>query len=121
MTTAPTTSDHVERHRELRDGFRSLHRALPATMSAFGSLHTAALADAALSSTTKELIALAIGITSRCEGCVTFHVHDALQAGATRAEIEEAIGVAVLMGGGPAAVYGSEALAALDEFEAQRT
>lgn len=112
------TTDHVAHHGELRQGFRALHRALPETMSAFGSLHTAAMAEGALSTSTKELIALAIGISSRCDGCITFHVHDALQAGATRDEVIEAIGVAVLMGGGPAAVYATEALAVLDQFEA---
>jgi AhpD family alkylhydroperoxidase len=66
----------------------------------------------------KELIALGIGIAVRCDGCIAYHVHDALRAGATHQEIVETIGVAVLMGGGPAAMYGSEALEALEQFEA---
>ena len=117
MTTPTTTTDYVAHHRQLRQGFRRLNEAIPGPMAGFGALHKSAIQAGALSSSTKELIALAIGITSHCDGCVTFHVHDALRGGATRDEVEEAIGVAVMMGGGPAAVYGAEALAALDQFE----
>lgn len=112
------TTDFVQRHRELQDGFRRLRRTDSEVMSGFAALHGAAVADGVLPSRIKELIALAIGITSNCDGCIAFHVHDAIKAGATRAEIEEAIGVAILMGGGPAAVYASDALEALDQFEA---
>lgn len=56
-------------------------------------------------------------MTVRCDGCVAYHVHDALEAGASRDEIVEVIGVAVLMGGGPAVVYGSEALEAVEQFQ----
>ena len=63
-------------------------------------------------------MALAIGIAVHCEGCVTYHVHDAVKAGATAQEVAETIGVAVMMGGGPAVVYGTEALEALAQFQA---
>jgi len=115
MTT--TTTNYVDRHRELMAGLSELGRIAPDVMQGFGALHKGAVQPGVLSSSTKELIALAIGICSQCDGCIAFHVHDALQAGATRPEIEEAIGVAVLMGGGPAAVYATDALAALDQFE----
>lgn len=52
----------------------------------------------------KELMALSIAVCVRCDGCIAYHVHDALEAGASRDEIAEAIGVAVLMGGGPSVV-----------------
>ncbi|MGB5755531.1 MAG: carboxymuconolactone decarboxylase family protein [Acidimicrobiales bacterium] len=109
-------TNHVERHRELSDGLRKMHQAMPQLMAAFAKMHGAAVADGALPAKTKELIALAISITSHCDGCISFHVHDALRAGATAAELEEAIGVAVLMGGGSAAVYGAEALEAMRQF-----
>lgn len=89
----------------------------PGVMAGFGQMHGAGVADGVLSSKTKELIALSIGIAVRCDGCVAFHVHDALGAGATRAEIVETIGVAVVMGGGPSVVYGCEALEAVQQFE----
>jgi AhpD family alkylhydroperoxidase len=87
-------------------------------MSAFFQLSGAAMADGALSSKSKQLIALGIGVTLRCDGCIAYHVHDAMRAGATRQEIMETIGVAVFMGGGPSMVYGCEAMEAFDQFEA---
>jgi len=63
--------------------------------------------------------ALGIGIAARCDGCIAYHVHDALRAGATRKEIVETIGVAIMMGGGPATMYGAQAFEALEQFETQ--
>jgi AhpD family alkylhydroperoxidase len=91
----------------------------PDIMAGFMKLHKAGSMDGALSAKVKELIALAIGITVRCDGCIAYHVHDALKAGASHNEIVDAIGVAILMGGGPAVVYGSQALEALEQFENQ--
>ena len=109
--------DYPARNEQLRERMGRLGKAIPDTMSGFVRLHEAASKDGALSNKTKELIALAIAITVRCDGCVAFHIHDALRAGATRQEILETLGVAVLMGGGPSVVYGTEAMAALEEFE----
>jgi AhpD family alkylhydroperoxidase len=86
-------------------------------MAGFTQLRVAATAAGALDLKTKQLVALAIGVAVRCDGCIAYHVHDALRAGAGREEIMEAVGVAILMGGGPAMVYGCEALEALDQFE----
>lgn len=91
---------------------------IPETMGGFGALHKASVASGALPSKTKELIALGIAITVQCEGCIAYHVHDALEGGATSEEILETIGVAICMGGGPALVYGCEAMEALDQFNA---
>lgn len=89
----------------------------PDTMAGFIQLHRAGSTDGHLSAKVKELIALGIAISVRCDGCIAFHIHDALGAGATHEEIVETIGVAILMGGGPSVVYGSQALEALKEFE----
>jgi AhpD family alkylhydroperoxidase len=62
-------------------------------------------------------MAVAIGIAARCDGCIALHVKAALKAGATRGQVHETIGVAILMGGGPASVYATEALVALDQFD----
>jgi AhpD family alkylhydroperoxidase len=61
---------------------------------------------------------LAVGISAHCDGCVAYDVHDALAAGASRGEIIETIGVAIMMSGGPALVYGCEAREAIDQFHA---
>lgn len=114
-------TDYPEYRAELQRLAGKLNRSLPDTVSGFAALHKAATADGALTKKVKELIALGIGITSRCGGCIAYHTHDALKAGATRQEILEVIGVALFMGGGPAMIYCCEALAALDQFEAKST
>jgi AhpD family alkylhydroperoxidase len=113
-----TVSDFPALRSALRQGYRDLNAELPDTMAGFGALHRAAMADGTLPAATKELMAMAIGIAMRCDGCIALHLHDALRAGATREQVAEAIGVAVLMGGGPASVYATDALRALDQFEA---
>jgi AhpD family alkylhydroperoxidase len=112
--------DHIQVYDKLRNLSARLISEIPETMAGFGELHVAAVASGALDSKTKELIALSIGIAVHCNGCIAFHVHDALKAGASRQEVLETIGVAILMGGGPSMVYGCEALEALDQFEKEQ-
>jgi AhpD family alkylhydroperoxidase len=99
---------------------QNLQKDLPGPMGEFTQLHRQAMTDGTLNTKVKELIALGISIAIRCDGCITHHVHDALRAGATRADIAETIGVAVLMGGGPSVIYGAEALQAAEQFEAAK-
>jgi AhpD family alkylhydroperoxidase len=110
------TESFVENRTEQLERVAQLRKAAPRTMAAFGQLHKETTADGALAGKEKKLIALGIAIALRCTPCILVHLNDALHDGATREEITEAIGVAVLMAGGPAAMYGSDALAALDEF-----
>lgn len=112
-----TIEDFRTRRTELRQGYRDLNEALPEQMKAFGALHRSAVADGALPASVKELMAVAIGIVTRCDGCITLHLHDALRAGATREQVAETIGVAVLMGGGPASTYATDAWRALEQFD----
>jgi AhpD family alkylhydroperoxidase len=110
----------IRRREELLTGFRKLRSEMPQVMAGFGQIHKASMSEGELSTKTKELIALAIGVTSRCEGCIALHTYDALRAGATQTEVQEALGVAIMMGGGPAAVYASEALEAVEQFHLHR-
>ncbi len=110
-------TNHAEYYVKLQSLISKLANELPEPMSNFSQLHESATAEGALSTKVKELIALGIAITVRCNGCIAYHVRDALSTGATRREVVETIGVAVLMGGGPSVVYGAEALQALDQFE----
>jgi len=87
-------------------------------MQGFRQLSGAAIADGVLSSKQKELIALAIGVAQRCDGCIGFHIKKLIELGATREEVVEALGVNVYMGGGPALMYVAEAIHAYDEFTA---
>ncbi|MDD2529309.1 MAG: carboxymuconolactone decarboxylase family protein [Lentimicrobiaceae bacterium] len=109
--------DYVKRNNRLNELAGQMGKEIPDVMSAFTRLHMAAIKDNALSKKVKELISLGIGITVRCDGCIAAHVNDALRAGASREEIMETIGVAILMGGGPSMVYGSEAMEALNQFQ----
>jgi AhpD family alkylhydroperoxidase len=109
--------NYPEHYARLREMMGKLGQEIPDTMGAFSRLHKVSTDTGVLNTRVKELIALGIAITVRCDGCIAFHVHDALEAGASPEEITETIGVAVLMGGGPAVMYGCEALEALEQFE----
>ena len=99
-------------------GVALLREAVPDVAKTFGALSIAATASKSLDNKTKELMALAIGIATHCEGCVAFHTRSAAKAGATRQEVAETVALAVYMGGGPAVVYGGDALRAFDEYAA---
>jgi len=109
-----THGSHVQE--ELRPLARDLRRMIPDVYRGFAALHDAALADGALDTKTKELIALAIAVSSECDGCIAAHAHAAVLHGATPQEAAEAIGVTILMNGGPATIYGPRAFAAFNEF-----
>lgn len=108
---------YPEKYHRLQSLAGKLATEISGPMKGFAQLHQQALVDGALSKKVKELMALAISITTPCAGCISYHVHDALKAGATHGEVLETIGVAVMMGGGPGLVYGCEALEALTQFE----
>ena len=108
--------DYQARYDELNGLIEGLGEAAPETMAGFAAMHEASAAPGALDTKVKELLALAVGVAVHCDGCIAYHAHDAIAAGATREEITETIAVAVMMGGGPAVVYGSQALKAADQF-----
>jgi AhpD family alkylhydroperoxidase len=111
-----TQSDRFRsKSQRLKRDAANLFKAAPEPMKAFHSLMIASSKDGVLSSRYKELMALAIAIATRCEGCIIHHVEAASRHGSQREEIVETICVAVEMGGGPASVYGAMALAAYDE------
>ena len=63
-----------------------------------------------LDAKTHELIALAVAVTTRCDGCITIHTKNAVEQGATRAEIAEALGIAISLNAGVAVVYSARVL-----------
>lgn len=95
---------------------RELRKLIPGVYEGFGALHSAAFTDGALDRKTKELLALAIAIAVRCDGCIASHARGAAVNNATESEVAEAIGVAISMSGGPGTVYGPRALAAYRSF-----
>ena len=109
--------NYPEYRKHLQALIGQLRGQIPGTMKGFGLLHQESMKAGALGEKHKELMALGIGIASRCDGCIAFHTHEALAAGATAEEIHETIGVAISMGGGPALMYAAHALEALEQFQ----
>ena len=93
--------------------FRGLRKEVGA---GFTALHRGAMSDGVLTKREKELVALGIGISKQCIDCIGFHVQAAAKAGASREDIADTISVAVMMGGGPAYMYGVKALEAYDQL-----
>jgi AhpD family alkylhydroperoxidase len=94
----------------------TLRSDIPDVMKGFGDLARAATRSGALDQKTKELIAVALGVAAHCDACIGFHVQALVRLGATKAELEEALGMAVYMGGGPSLMYSANAVAAFEEF-----
>jgi AhpD family alkylhydroperoxidase len=94
----------------------SLRTSTPDVVKSFGDLGRAATTKGVLDSKTKELIALALSVAARCDPCIGFHMHTLVKLGVTRQEVDETLGVATYMGGGPSLMYAASAISAFDEF-----
>lgn len=111
---------YKEKLREIGKEGKEFTKVLLDETRVFGQMHDLALEDKVLDKKTKELIALAIGVSVRCEPCIIAHVSALVGLGATRDEIAETLGVCFFMGGGPAKMYGAKALACYDELVAEK-
>ena len=85
-------------------------------MQGFSAMAKGATADGVLDKKTKELIALAIGVSTRCDGCIGFHTKALVELGATQQEVEETLAMAIYMGGGPSLMYAADAMQAFEQF-----
>jgi AhpD family alkylhydroperoxidase len=94
-----------------------LRKEIPDVMGGFSSMAQAATKDGALDKKTKELIALALGVAARCDGCIGFHAQALVKLGAHREELLETLAMAIYMGGGPSLMYAADALKAYEEFQ----
>lgn len=88
--------------------------AAPDVPRAFAPFFQGLMKEGALTVKQKELIAMSIGVATRCEPCIYAHVEKCVKLGASREEVLEAAGVAVMMGGGPVYTYMPVVVAALD-------
>lgn len=109
-------TDYMEMYKSLDERLVQLGNEIPGPMSGFARLHKKSVEQGALDSKVKEMMALAISIVVGCDGCIAYHVHDAVMAGASRPELLETIGVGLLMGGGPGSIYAAHALEAVEQF-----
>ena len=98
---------------------RELRGGTPDVMKGFSALARAALEGKALDVKTKELVALAISVATRCDACIAFHAEAAVRQGATRDEVMETMGMAIYMGAGPSVMYAAQALEAYDQYAAK--
>lgn len=112
-----STYDAIGLMQSINENLGPFRKSQSDTMLGFGQMAKAAMAEGAISAKNKELIALAIGITQHCSGCIAFHVKALRRLGCTRAELEEAMAVCVYMGGGPGLMNVAEALSAWDAME----
>jgi len=110
--------NYPEITKDISANLKVLRKGIPETMQGFTAMAQAATKSQALDKKTKELIALAIGVATRCDGCIGFHTDALVRLGASREEVEEALGMAVYMGGGPALMYAADAIGAFDQFRA---
>jgi AhpD family alkylhydroperoxidase len=101
---ATNTAQIGRANREIIKGYRGLSDAGNATNL--------------LGAKVRELIALAVAVTRQCDGCIAVHTDAAIQAGATREEIVEALGVAVAVNAGAALIFSSRVM---DAFNAKTT
>ena len=97
-------------HAQILETLGQLARLSPDTLRGYRTLSDAGTKTAHLDAKTRELIALAVAVTARCDGCIVVHTDAALKHGATREEIAEALGVAIAVNAGAALVYSTRVL-----------
>jgi len=108
--------DWPQMAKDMSGAVRELRGGAAEVMKGFSGIAQAALKGGALDTKTKELIALAIAVATRCDACVAFHAKAAVEHGATREEVMETMGMAIYMGAGPSVMYAAQAVEAFDQF-----
>jgi len=114
MTTDTRIEDWDDYSAGLRERGKELGTLHPELLKGFGALSRGASTTNHLDAKTREMIALAVAVTTRCQGCIDAHARKAKAAGATKEEIAEALGVAIALNAGAALTYSLHVLDALD-------
>ncbi|HEY8098570.1 MAG TPA: carboxymuconolactone decarboxylase family protein [Methylobacter sp.] len=114
MSDIPTSYRRLTQ--SVSESLAVLRNDLPGVMKGFSDLARTASSEGALDKKTKELIALSLGVAAHCDACIGFHAQTLVKLGTTKEELEEALGMAVYMGGGPSLMYAANALVAFEEF-----
>jgi len=112
------SKNYIEMTQEISKYAGEIRKSSPDAMTGFYSMSKAATSDGALDEKTKELIAMAIGVTQRCDGCIGFHAKALVRLGVTKQEMAEVMAMCVYMGGGPALMYAADAMKAYEQFSA---
>jgi AhpD family alkylhydroperoxidase len=111
------TKDYKQITRDISGSLAKLRAEAPELMKGFGDLASAATKDGVLDKKTKELIALALGVAARCDGCLGFHTQALAKLGASKQEVVEALGMVIYMGGGPSLMYAADAFSAFEQAQ----
>ncbi len=101
---------------DLSQAVGTLRTAEPSTLDGFTAMSKAAMEPGVLSAIDKELMALSIGVATKCDGCIGFHVKALVRLGASYQQLTETLAVAVYMGGGPSLMYAADSVRAWEEF-----
>lgn len=110
--------DWVAYRKELLGRIGEIGKLSPDTVAGYQTLSNAGQKTGHLDAKTHELIALAVAVTTRCDGCITVHAAQVLKNGASREEIAEALGVAIALNAGAALVYSARVMDAVNAHSA---
>jgi AhpD family alkylhydroperoxidase len=113
--------DWLEYRKELMSRIGELGKLSPDMLAGYQTLSKAGQKTGHLDAKTRELIALAVAVTTHCDGCITIHTGEALKHGASHGEISEALGVAIALNAGAALVYSGRVMDAVSAHEAGKT
>lgn len=116
-----STFEHLALMKNINSELGPFRQSQSTAMQGFATLAAAAMTAGAIDAKTKELIALAIGVSQHCSGCIAFHTKALARLGCTKQELEEMLAICVYMGGGPNLMYAAEALKAFESQQASRT
>ena len=109
--------DYKQITKDISASLAKLRAEAPDMMKGFGDLAATATRNGVLDKKTKELIALALGVAARCDGCLGFHTQALAKLGASKQEVVEALSMAVYMGGGPSLMYAADAISAFEQAQ----
>ena len=109
--------DWTEYRKELAGRLGEFSKLSPGTMEGYKALSSAGSKTGHLDAKTRELISLAVAVTTRCESCISVHAEAAVKAGATNSEVAGALATAIALNAGAAYTY---SLRAMEAVEAQR-
>ncbi len=111
-----SSKSYKQMTQDLSKAVGTLRSAQTGTLEGFSAMSKAAMAPGVLSEIDKELMALAIGVATRCDGCIGFHVKALVRLEASYQQLTETLAVAVYMGGGPSLMYAADSVRAWEEF-----
>lgn len=109
--------DWKDHSAHVKKSFGELGKKHPKMLQAYAALGAAAAEGNVLDAKTRELIALAVAVTTRCESCIAVHAQEAVKAGATEEEVAAALATSIALNAGAAYTY---SLRALEAFNVQK-